>query len=87
MTDEQSYIEGHRRALLGMLRHVLGALDVYDPEAGAARWVIERQDTVAVLRRICAEIGDNEWPDDLHIGDVIEKHLVRHMENSKGTDR
>jgi len=29
------------------------------------------------LRIECGELGDNDWPDDLHLGDVIEKHLAR----------
>jgi hypothetical protein len=23
--------------------------------------------------------GDNDWPDDLHLADVIDKHLARHL--------
>lgn len=29
------------------------------------------------LRIECAELGDNDWPDDLHLGDVAEKYLAR----------
>jgi hypothetical protein len=29
------------------------------------------------LRAWCGEVGDNDWPDDLHPYDVIDKHLVR----------
>jgi hypothetical protein len=29
------------------------------------------------LRIECGELGDNGWPDELHLGDVIEKHLCR----------
>src|SRR3954466_10723573 len=73
---EIGYVEGKRRALLGVLRHVLGELGVKDPEAGKVRWVIERQETVAQLRAVCADHGDNDWDEDLHLGDVIEKHLA-----------
>ena len=41
--------------------------------------VAERQEVVAILRRLCAEPGDNDWPDNLHLSDVIEKHLIRPM--------
>lgn len=27
----------------------------------------------------CGEIGDFDWPDDLHLGDVLDKHLIRHI--------
>jgi hypothetical protein len=29
------------------------------------------------LRIECADLGDNDWSDDLHLGDVVEKHLGR----------
>lgn len=28
-----------------------------------------------MLRQVCDEFGDNDWPDNLHLADVIEKHL------------
>lgn len=39
----------------------------------------ERADVVAKLREFCGERGDNDWPDNLHLGDVIEKHLMRYV--------
>lgn len=41
--------------------------------------LISRAQTVAALRAICEEFGDNDWSDDLHPADVIEKHLARHL--------
>jgi hypothetical protein len=35
-----------------------------------------------MLRRVCAKFGDNDWSDDLRLADVLEKHLLRHLENS-----
>lgn len=32
---------------------------------------------LAGLRELCREYGDNDWPDNLHPLDVIEKHLTR----------
>jgi hypothetical protein len=29
------------------------------------------------LRIECAELGDNDWPDDLNLADVVEKYLAR----------
>jgi hypothetical protein len=37
----------------------------------------EREVAVAMLRIECAEYDDNDWPDNLHLADVIEKHLAR----------
>ena len=33
-----------------------------------------------MLRQVCAKYGDNDWPDNLHLADVIEKHLLRNLE-------
>jgi hypothetical protein len=38
-----------------------------------------RAETVLALRAICEEFGDNDWHDDLHPRDVIEKHLAKHV--------
>ena len=43
------------------------------------QWEHERAETVQKLRAICAEFGDNNWPDDLHLADVLEKHLLRNL--------
>ena len=32
-----------------------------------------------LLRSECADLGDNDWSDNLHLADVVEKHLVRHV--------
>lgn len=42
----------------------------------------ERQDAVNVLRQVCVDHGDNDWSDSLHLGDAIEKHLWRYLENN-----
>lgn len=34
----------------------------------------ERSRAVRALRKICEEIGDNDWPDEQDLGDVLEKH-------------
>lgn len=49
--------------------------------------VAERQDVVRLLREICAEYGDNDWPDNLHLYDVIEKHLWRHLDPGEDGER
>jgi hypothetical protein len=45
-----------------------------------ATFSVEREESVAMLRTVCTNFGDNDWPDDLHLADVIEKHLWRHLE-------
>ena len=79
--DELSYIRGSNQALVGMLSFVLGELDFdeTDMEKKYYSWIEERQAIVNQLRVLCDEYGDNDWPDDLHLGDVIEKHLARSL--------
>ncbi len=53
--------------------------DRRDPGIGGTYAQRERADAVRVLRGLCQEFGDNDWPDNLHLGDVIEKHLGKHL--------
>lgn len=39
----------------------------------------ERDEAVKVLRDLCEHHGDNDWPDDLHLADAIDKHLGKHL--------
>ena len=74
---EHAYMEGSRavaRSLLGLL-----ALFLDGDEKQVARLLIARDAARAALRQICEEFGDNDWPDDLHLADVIDKHLARHL--------
>jgi len=81
MSDEKSYIEGNRAAWRRMLTECLRNLDVDgdDPQSTIARLISEREETRAALRRVCDSHGDNDWPDSLHLADVVEKHLARHI--------
>lgn len=53
-----------------------GAVTPRDTQEG---WRIERREAITMLRSICHDYGDNDWPDDLHITDIIDKHLYRHL--------
>jgi hypothetical protein len=77
--EEAVYARGERAALLSMLSHVLRQLGYDDVATKQAAWVTEREETIARLRDVCEDFGDNDWPDDLHLGDVVEKHLTRHL--------
>lgn len=76
--SEKDYEKGERAALVSMLRHCLRELGYEGTEAENSKWILEREAAIATLRRECAEIGDNDWSDDLHLSDIIEKHLARH---------
>lgn len=76
---EQRWLAGNQAAyraiLLECARHLGG-----DPQAQAAALVAERVDAIASLRRLCNEwsIPDN-WPDDLHLADIIDKHITPYV--------
>lgn len=80
------YEKGYREATHKVGRDLLmTALDLLDPNdiwRDKAALIAERMEAVAVLRRACEAHGDNDWPDDLCLGDVIEKHLLRHLEET-----
>lgn len=79
--EEAIWSAGHRAALVTMLGHVLRELGYDASETQHAKWIVEREQAVATLRVLCAQYGDNDWPDDLHLSDVITKHLERHWED------
>lgn len=80
---ERGYIQGSTLSKVYLLRHLLGDLRVdvpNDPLVLLAIQVAERAETVAKLREICAIHGDNDWPDDAHLTDVLEHHLWCHLQ-------
>jgi len=77
MIDEQSYLAGEQHAYRTMLRECLRNLPQRDSTGPAL--VAERHETVQMLREVCAMFGDNDWPDDLYLPDVVEKHLFNHL--------
>ena len=77
--DERKWTEGYRAAWLSMLGECLRRLGYDDPEAGKAAWIVEREGIVTKLREVCETFGDNDWPKDLHLADVIDKHLFAYI--------
>ena len=69
------YELGRRGALLKVIQDCFNALRVDDPARGQAAWVLERQELILHLRRLCAIYGDNDWTEDDHLGDVLDRHL------------
>lgn len=63
--------------------HLQLAVQHLGPDGDLHRWRLERAAAVAALRRICEKFGDNDWPDDLHLADVLEKHLERSLYDEK----
>lgn len=81
---ERGYIEGRRFTLVKQLTQALVDLKAFDkpedePLIKLAALVKEREETVSKLREVCEEHGDNDWSDNLHLADVVEMHLAKHL--------
>jgi len=71
---DQGYRDGKRAVAIELLRAIITDLGD-DPLAK-----VEAMEAVASLRIICGFHGDNDWPDNLHLSDIIDKHLGDHLE-------
>jgi predicted secreted protein len=80
--EETAYMNGSRMAWLLMLGQCLRHLGYDDPDVRKVAWVTERTEAIHQLRDVCGDFGDNDWPDELSLADVIEKHLARHLHAS-----
>lgn len=82
MTDgeESAYIQGERAALTRIMKTcAVELIGTDDPLAKVGHLVAEREAALAVLRRLCGEHGDLDWSEDMHLADIIEKHLGRYL--------
>jgi len=77
--DESDYRVGNRAAWVSMLNTCLHRLGADNPSLHHARWTSEREEAIAILRQVCAAHGDSAWDESLHLADIIEKHLWRHL--------
>ena len=77
--EEAAYMQGRRAVTSRLFSQLLGELGYKEEDLKSARLISEREEAVAVLRSLCAEFGDNDWPDNLHLADIIDKHLGRHL--------
>jgi hypothetical protein len=81
--EETAYLDGQRSAWLALYRACLRHLG-YTAQAGPTApsqeaWIIEREETIAVLRALCREHGDNEWDATLSLADILDKHLGKYL--------
>ena len=76
--SEQDYMRGSKSAYRNIMLTCLGHLKA-DHEVRLARCIAERDEAITVLRQICKVHGDNDWEDELHLADIIDKHLGRHL--------
>lgn len=77
---EAGYTRGSRMAWVLMLGQCVKQLGIEDPDAARTAWIAERELAIGVLRQLCKEHGDNDWPETLALPDIIEKHLGRYLD-------
>ena len=70
-------------AWLAMLQMCLRNLGYDANDVTHKAWVAEREAAVSQLRSLCRDYGDNDWPDDLSLADVVDKHLANHLRAPK----
>ena len=75
--SETDWTLGNRAAWTSLLALCLRELG---SKNDAAVLTLGRERAVAILRQACRDHGDNHWPDNLALSDVIEKHLMRHVQ-------
>ena len=79
--EEVAYMQGvaqRNREILGILIRELP-----EDERTTDGWRIERMDAISTLRSLCRDFGDNNWPDNLAISDIIEQHLVDYLRSNE----
>lgn len=76
--QDHFYTQGKRATWIWLLNECLHHLGYEQYPQG--RLVLEREETLAALRQVCAMHGDNDWPDERRLGEVVEKHLWPHLE-------
>ncbi len=82
--EDKIYMEGEGQALKEMIIYCQNKLRAFGIELKTKKeFDQERIETIALLRMHCDEYGDNDWDDDLHLSDVIDKHLIRYFEEEK----
>jgi len=81
--SEEAYEQGSRMAWLSMLQMCLRNLGYDANDVTHAKWIVERELAVSQLRSLCRDFGDNDWPDDLSLADVVDKHLTNHLRAPK----
>lgn len=76
-SEERCYMAGEKSAWLNMLKLCIKELGYSFSDATVMSLITERDAAIVALRDLCETNGDNDWPDDLYLADIIEKH-VRH---------
>jgi hypothetical protein len=85
-TSERMFVDGQRALAAYVLGSIRDRLD--EGSATLAALLSERIATVRALRLLCEQIGArNDWPNTLHLADVVEKYIGRHLETESSDER
>lgn len=84
---EKRLIErGKYLAYCDILASCLNRLE--DHQQQSFSYIIERGAAIEILRKLCSEFGDNDWPDSMPLADIISNHLEKHLgESNRRTNR
>lgn len=77
---EESYMRGRKEMAMSVVRGLMPDLELDGDAATCASLSIQIVDAKSMLRNICDDHGDNDWQDDLHLVDILGKHLHDHLE-------
>lgn len=72
---KRDWLDGNRAAYKQMMDVCI--LHLGAKELKSAQLASELEDVRRQLRMLSEDLGCNDWPDDLHLGDVIEKYVAR----------
>ena len=75
--EDRAFRAGYVTAWTRILNEAYQRIPTADRDKVAL--VTERAGAIAALRSLCKHFGDNDWPDELELSDIIEKHLARYL--------
>jgi predicted secreted protein len=87
--EELAYEQGQQIVWRRMLRKCITNLAPCFNESADKQFALllaERSEAIAILRDLCEEFGDNNWDENLHLADIIEKHLGKYLHELKRQD-
>lgn len=73
--NEKNYETGWRAAWDHVLRAYRSNNELSLTEEKVIALTLERNQAIGKLREICEVFGDNDWPEDLHLYDILDKHI------------
>ena len=73
---QEAYYElGQKQLLVSQMREIIRQLG-YPAESTVGVFIIEREEALIALRQKCQDAGKpSNFPDDLHLADIIQKYL------------